>query len=126
MRGATPALSGEVTAGKTAPLLGLINNKMIVEITDHIKTKRKIEVEFPYYYKHEFGGDHSDHITYGKIEQDYSCTSIGKVECFDGRIQWEMEKGKTDKSYFKEELKCSEQEYEAAKKEAMNFIQSVL
>lgn len=48
---------------------------MKLEVTRTTQQKETIEIEFPYYYKHNLMLDESDSIIYGKIEEK-KCTSI--------------------------------------------------
>lgn len=47
---------------------------MKLEITRNIEHKETIEIEFPYYYKHDLMLDDADSVIYGKIEEKRQTT----------------------------------------------------
>jgi len=54
---------------------------MQFEMIERVKKKKIIEIEFPYYYKHDVGGDYDNSEIYGKIDCGLH-TSIQETKCF--------------------------------------------
>jgi hypothetical protein len=94
---------------------------MKIEITTTKIVKETIDVEFPYYYKHDLMSDYGENVIYGKITEDYAYT-IQEIENYDGKLAFELEKDTWDGSYFKEEYKSTKEEYEDAKRRALEFF----
>ena len=88
---------------------------MKLEITRQINQKEIIDIEFPYYYTSDWGGNLVD--VYGKIEEN-KCTLITETSDVTG-ISYEIEIHNRHASWFgyymTEYYKSSEEEYLAAK-----------
>lgn len=64
---------------------------MKVEITKRVETKEEIEIDLPYYYSYDCGGDDYNCDVFGKVE-DGKCTSIRiNFSYRDGREAFEIE-----------------------------------
>jgi len=89
------------------------------------KVKREIEVEVPYYYKHNLTDYEYENtsVIYGKITENESFTVHEKIRD-NGDITYEIEKEKRwgDGSYFAEKYKSTYKEYEEAKERAKQFF----
>lgn len=97
--------------------------KTKITVREHITTKKKIEVELPYYYKHDLYSDYGDSVIYGKIDGEIT-TSIHEKEDPYGKISYEIEKEKWDGdgSYFTDEHTSTEVEYNKAKERLKEFF----
>jgi hypothetical protein len=94
---------------------------MEIEIIINSKIKKKINVNFPYYYKHDLG---NDSVIYGKITEDF-VYNIQKTENFEGVITHELEKDVFDSSYhcyFSPEFDSSKEDYDKAKDRLLEFF----
>ena len=87
-----------------------------------------IEVELPYYYKHDLMNDYGGSIIYGKIEEKLY-TSIHEIKGYDGKEAYEIEKEKHLSialrglsSYFEDEHQSSREEFEAVKERCLLFL----
>lgn len=91
---------------------------MKLEITRKIKQRETIEIEFPYYYKHDLLPDDADSVIYGKIEEK-QCTTIHVRNDYRGGMSFELEVEKRGAAsvacYMTDEYKSNETEYLAAK-----------
>ena len=92
---------------------------MKLEITREVKKTETIDIEFPYYYKHDLSSDEEDVVIYGKIdEKKHTSIKIGK-RYWDQSIEFELEieeRGAASLAcYMTDEHKSSETEYNAAK-----------
>jgi len=89
------------------------------------KVKREIEVEVPYYYKHDLTDYEYENtsVIYGKITETESFTVHEKIRD-SGNIIYEIEKEKRwgDGSYFSDKYKSTIGEYEEAKERAKKFF----
>lgn len=94
---------------------------MKIEITTTKRVKETIDVEFPYYYKHDLMIDYGENVIYGKITEDYAY-AIQEIKNYDGKVAFELEKDTWDGSYFKKEYKSTKKEYEAVKHRAVEFF----
>lgn len=101
---------------------------MQIEITKQVPQVDIIEVELPYYYKHDLMSDHGDSVIYGKIEEKL-CTSIQESKDYAGESKYEITKAKhfsIKKSglapYFDKEHKSSQEEFEEAKERCLLFL----
>ena len=95
---------------------------MKIEITKHEPVKRVIEVEFPYYYKHDMYPDYGESVIYGKIINEYKEITIHEREDRDEHLSFEIEEDSMSSSYFDEKYKSSKEEYELAKRRALDFL----
>jgi len=90
---------------------------MRLEITRKVEQRETIEIEFPYYYKHDLMGDESDSVIYGKIEER-KCTAIQLSYRRDEKeysIEVEERSASAFACYMTDEYKSTEAEYLAAK-----------
>lgn len=101
---------------------------MQIEITKEIQQIEVIEVELPYYYKHDLISDHNDSVIYGKIEEN-TCTSIQETKNYDGDEKYEIEKeeyysikNSGFSCYFDEKFKSTKEEFELVKKRCTAFL----
>lgn len=92
---------------------------MKLEITRKAECKETVEIELPYYYKHDLMLDEADVVIYGKVEEK-RCTTI-KVSYGYSSRSTEFELSIEDRQaaaygcYMADEYKSSEAEYLAAK-----------
>ena len=101
---------------------------MQVEITKQVQQVEIIEVELPYYYKHDLMSDYGNSVIYGKIEEKL-CTSIQENKNYDGEEKYEIEKEEHHSiknsglsSYFDKKYKSNKEEFEAVKERCMSFL----
>ena len=101
---------------------------MQVEITKQIPQVEIIEVELPYYYKHDLMSDYDDSVIYGKIEEKL-CTTIQETKNYDGEKKYEIEKEEHHSiknsglsSYFDKKHKSNKEEFEAVKLRCLSFL----
>lgn len=85
-------------------------------ITKTIKQVEEIDVQVPYFYKHDFMLDDMDVVEYGMIDNDHSVSIIKEENYRDGKLKLTMDIEETgiDKacdSYFSEEYKSNEEEF---------------
>ncbi len=94
-----------------------------VKIRERKFVERTIDVVFPYYYKHKLFMDGYTHHIYGKIGSEIT-TTIQEGIYDDGRLNFEIEKEKwnSDGSYFTDEHKSTELEYNKAKERLETFF----
>lgn len=101
---------------------------MQVEIIKIIQQVELIEVELPYYYKHDLMSDYGDSVIFGKIEEKL-CTSIHEIENYDGEEKYEIQKNEHHSiknsglaSYFDKKYNSTIDEYEAVKERCITFL----
>ena len=101
---------------------------MEIKIKRLIPQEEIIEVELPYYYKHDLSDDYGDSIIYGKIEEKLH-TSIHEIERYHGKETYEIEKEKHHSiensglsSYFEDEHQSNKEEFEAVKERCLSFL----
>jgi len=101
---------------------------MKIEINKQITITEIIDIELPYFYKQDLMSDYGDAVIYGKIEEK-NATAIHETKNYDGEEKYEVEKcpftsiGNSGFScYFREEYKSTKEEFEAAKKRCIAFI----
>lgn len=91
---------------------------MKLEIIRKVDRVEIIDIELPYYYKHDLMSDYSDSVIYGKIEEKLH-TAIKVSYEYKGGIIFELESEKRNAAamacYMTDEFKSSETEYLAAK-----------
>lgn len=97
--------------------------KTKITIRKHVTTQTEIEVDLPYYYKHDLSDDHGDSIIYGRIDGEIS-TAIHENESVYGDVKYEIEKEKWtgDGSYFSDDHKSTELEYNKVKERLKKFF----
>ena len=100
---------------------------MKIEITEYVKTPKIIEVELPYYYKHDLMSDHGDSIIYGNIEEKLHL-SIHETKQYSGEEKYEVEWEEHDSikhsgaaCYFDEKYKSSKKEFYEVKERFLSF-----
>jgi hypothetical protein len=95
---------------------------MRLEIIRKIDQKETIEIELPYYYKHDLMSDYSDSVIYGKVEEKLH-TAIKISYIYQGGSCFELESEKRNASYMScymtDEFKISEKEYLSAKEKLL-------
>lgn len=101
---------------------------MQIEITESVKTKKTIDIEFPYYYSHDCSGDSYSSVWYGKIDGN-RVFKVNHTESYrDNDIGYEFEIEDFSSSfhcYFKEEYRSTEEEFLAAKNKMMAELSAV-
>jgi len=97
--------------------------KTKITVRKNITTEKKIEVELPYYYKHDLYSDYGDSVIYGKIDGKTTTSIHEKIDQY-GKTSYEIEKGKWsgDGSYFTDEYNSTELEYNKAKERLQEFF----
>ena len=96
---------------------------MKIEITKQINVKEVVEIDFPYYYKHDLTDyDYeSTSVIYGKITERGEVTIHEKIRSKNNVI-YEIEKDNRSDCYFKEKYKSTEEEYNKARERAKQFF----
>jgi len=96
---------------------------MKVEITKQIEVKEIIEIDFPYYYKHDLTDYEYENtcVIYGKITESEEVTIHEKIRSKNNVI-YEIEKDSRSDSYFAEKYKSTEEEYNKARERAKRFF----
>ena len=101
---------------------------MKIKLIKLIPQEAIIEVELPYYYKHDLMHDYGESIIYGKIEEKLH-TSIHEDEGYNGRKTYEIEEKEHYSiatsglaTYFEDEHQSSREEFEAAKQRCLLFL----
>lgn len=94
---------------------------MKIEITTLKRVKKTIEVDFPYYYKHDLMSDYGDTVIYGKIMPGYEIT-IKEGKSYNGKKTYEIEKDSQSDCYFTKEYKSNKEEFESVKVRALAFL----
>ena len=101
---------------------------MKITLIKQIPQIETIEVELPYYYKHDLMDDYGDSIIYGKIEEKLH-TSIHETKRYDSKEAYEIEKEEHHSiensglsSYFEDEHQSSREEFEAVKERCLSFL----
>lgn len=96
---------------------------MKIKIQKHTTVETEIEVEFPYYFKHDLTNIR-EYVIYGKKLSPQREVTIR--ESFDGyNSQYEIEESHMSSSYFDEEHKSNRGEFEAVKSRALEFLQGL-
>lgn len=90
---------------------------MKLKITKQIEQTEVVDIELPYYYKHDLLLDYADVVIYGKIEEN-KCTHI-KIDRGRDELVFELSTQSKPAAqygcYITDEYKSSEAEYLAAK-----------
>ncbi len=101
---------------------------MKIRLIKQIPQEVTIEVELPYYYKHDLMGDYGGSIIYGKIEEKLH-TSIHEIKRYDRKESYEIEKERHRSienrelgGYFDDEYQSSREEFEAVKERCLSFL----
>lgn len=104
---------------------------MRIEITKRIDQVSEIDIDLPYYYKHDLYSDHGDSVIYGKISETECTTIHEKIYHDDVEYSIQVEKHQSIKnsglsSYFEVNHKSSDIEFEAVTKRMLVFFQDNL
>ena len=101
---------------------------MKIKLIKLIPQEAIIDVELPYYYKHDLMNDYGESTIYGKIEEKLH-TSIHETERYYSREAYEIEKKEHYSiansglaTYFEDEHQSSREEFEAAKQRCLTFL----
>lgn len=101
---------------------------MKITLIKQIPQEVIIEVELPYYFKHDLSDDYSESIIYGKIEEKLY-TTIRETKRYAEEETYEIEKEKHISialrglsSYFEDEHLSSREEFEAVKERCLLFL----
>lgn len=98
---------------------------MKLKIKRQIEKEEEVDIEFPYYYKHDLMLDEMDTVIYGKIEENKT-TSIHITHNWNGRNSFELEIEEEPASYFSsymtDKYKSNETEYLNARKELIDAV----
>jgi len=98
---------------------------MKLKIIRTIKEEAIIDIEFPFYYKHDLMLDEADVVIYGKIEENKT-TSIHVSHDYNGRNSFELEIENDPASHFSsymtDEYKSNEDEYLKAKSKLIDAV----
>ncbi len=104
---------------------------MKVEIKETVSVVKTIDVDLPYYYKHDFDMMTGDTVIFGKIMEDKSI-AIKESGTYQGSITYEVEieehlsiKTSGLSSYFNDEYKSNESEFLEAKERMMEFMKQI-
>ena len=97
--------------------------KTKITVRKHITTEKEIEVDLPYYYKHDLYSDYGDSVIYGRIDGKMA-TSIHEIKDQYGEISYDIKKQRWagDGSYFTDEHNSTEVEYNKAKERLKEFF----
>lgn len=101
---------------------------MKLEITRKIEQKETIEIDLPYYYKHDLMLDEADVVIYGKVEEA-RCTTIRighsyRSDSNEFELSVEDRPASAYGCYMTDEFKSSEDEYLGAKAELLAAAQN--
>lgn len=101
---------------------------MTIELTKTINKTVKVDIDLPYYYKHDLMSDYGDSVIYGKIEENLGTTIHEQI--FGDTTSYEIEKYRYTSiansglsEYFDPMHKSSKKEYESAKDRCMCFLE---
>ena len=108
----------------------LEDNKMEIEVTQKIDVKKKINVDFPYYYKHDLMVGECDSVIYGKVEENKAIAIHISYRYLDGIIEYELGIESTNpigknSCYFIDKYKSSEEEFLIAKNKMLSALSSI-
>ena len=96
---------------------------MEIEVTKTIKQKVKVNIDFPFYYKHDLMLDELDAVIFGKIEESKSTAIKVTTSYLRDKKEFELEiercSPERNACYLTEEYKCSESEYLEAKEQLL-------
>jgi hypothetical protein len=92
-------------------------------INKNITVKEEIEVDLPYYFKHDFHTDYTSNVVYGRITEDGVLEVTHTKYDNKDRFVYEIEFDENiDTSSFKKEYISSEKEFEYALNKLEDFI----
>lgn len=100
---------------------------MKIEIEETIRQNKVIDIELPYYFKHDLYLDSHECVIYGKVEEKrISKITINRewggsiseieIESYSGNVKF------TISSYYGEEYKSFKEEFEGSKLTAMDYL----
>lgn len=98
---------------------------MKIKIKQRVLEEIEIEIEFPFYFKHDLHSEYGKSIIYGKKINEKTEYTIHVSKNYDGRITYEIEKDDFSNSYFEDEYKSTKEEYEKIKSNALEFLNQV-
>ena len=105
---------------------------MEIEIIEIIQKEKTIEVELPYYYKHDLSDDRDSTIIYGKIDLNIHTTIKEREDYSTGKREYEIERESHSSiknsglaSYFKPEHKSQQLDHEEVKERALAFLRDL-
>lgn len=104
---------------------------MLVQVAKTITSVETVDIELPYYYKHDLLLDHADWIIYGKIEAEKH-TKVQIKESYSGRtnyypsveVEIEATSWSSSSCYLNHKYKSDAETYEAAKNKALAIIKN--
>lgn len=91
-----------------------------IELTKQVQEIVIIEVELPYYYKHDLMSEYGDSVIYGKIEEK-SSVSIQEIE----KEEYDSIKNANLSSYFEKRYKSNKEEFDFAKERCLSFLNGI-
>jgi len=94
---------------------------MKIVIEKQLKVQSEIDIDFPYYFKHDLCSDGSDCIMYGKMIDDKEETTIQESRR-GNRITYEIESTRFSSCYLADEYKSSEKEFNSALFRMLYFL----
>ena len=103
---------------------------MELKIKRTVEQEETINIDFPYYYKHDLLLDHSDTVIYGKIERDrYVSITVENNGLHGNPVRFELEiKIKSAEHlscYMTDEYKGTEKEFLDAKESMLKAISEI-
>ena len=100
---------------------------MKVEVTRTTKTKEMVEVNLPYFYRHDVDLDYGNYVIFGKIDEDWHRSVKIRLHYLSGLRAVEIESEFTHwdrlSCYLADEYKSNATEYERAKQMAIQTAQ---
>lgn len=99
---------------------------MLVEVIKTMRMRETVEIELPYFYKHDLMMDECDSIIYGKIgeREHYSIQVTYHRDHADVKVERERTDWQHCSCYLGEEYKSNADEYAEAKALAIAAIQA--
>lgn len=91
--------------------------------------REEIDVELPYYYKQDVGGDDYDSVVYGRIDEKQTVTVHRNHSYSRSETSVEFEVYSTDFNrcgcYFKEKFRCTKEVFEDVFSNALYFAKNL-
>lgn len=98
---------------------------MQLEITRTESVREVIEIEFPYYYKHDLMLDESDAVIYGKVTvSNHTSIRVSKGRSLEYELNLDKLPAQHYGCYMVDKYKSSESEFLAAKAEMLAAVES--
>lgn len=94
------------------------NCEFILIFLEVIKT---VDIDFPYYYRHEIDSDFGESVIYGKCLEEYMISIHESHTVYEDSFEMEVST-RNDNSYYDEKFLTTKEEYEAAKLRMIQFI----